>query len=235
MAAMIPILVTTRPQKAGAAFAASVLDELGTDLPVISAPAFRIVPLPYDQGTPAGYIFTSAQAAAFAPPGNGMQAWCVGDATSHAAQSKGYTVRNARGDAAALTAMIAAARPTGPLVHLAGRHRHGDIANQLSAAGIPCTTVIAYDQVATDLPPALVAAARQITPLVAPVFSARSAQGLLKISGHASLHVIAISAAVASLFEQFNGVRVLTAGHPDADHVRRRTVAVLRDLLAAGD
>ena len=227
---MDPVLIVTRPAPAGPAFADAVQRTLGRAVPVVIAPALRIVPVPYEMPPARGLVFTSARAVAFAPEGAGLTAWCVGGATAAAAAGRGYDVRDADGDAEALVALILAARPDGPLVHLAGRHRRGEIAARLTAAGVSCRAVTVYDQVQEPVPPALIAAAGGPAPLVAPVFSPRSAQGLLSLRRTAPLTVIAISPAVAADFAGLPDATVLTVGHPDADHMREMCVAVLRGL-----
>lgn len=227
---MQPILIITRPDPAGTLFAQDVQRVMRKAVPIINAPALRIVPIAYDMPDASHVIFTSARAVAQAPIGTGLTAWCVGGATAAAADAKGYDVRSADGDADALVAMITAHHPAGPMVHLAGRHRRGAIAARLTAAGLRCTTIEAYDQVALPVPQSLIDAAAGSAPLVAPIFSARSAQGLLDLTYTAPLHIVAISAAVANLFCHIPQARALTVGHPDADHMTDMTIAVLRGL-----
>jgi uroporphyrinogen-III synthase len=227
---MQPILIITRPATASAEFAHDVQRTMGAELFVLHAPALQIVPLDYLMPDAAHVIFTSARAVAQAPLGKGLTAWCVGGATAAAAQAKGYDVRSAAGDACALVAMIASQRPVGPMVHLAGRHRRGAVAARLTAAGLRCTTIEAYDQIALPMPQSLIDAAAGSARLVAPVFSARSAQGLLDLTFIAPLHIVAISASVANLFRCVPGASILTVDHPDADNMRDMTVAVLRGL-----
>ena len=227
---MPPILIITRPAPAGEAFAAAIRDAFARPVEVIHAPALRIDPVPFAMPDARHVIFTSARAVAQAPDGTGMTAWCVGGATTAAAAGKGYDVHSADGDADALVALILSHRPAGPLVHLAGRHRRGAIDARLTAAGLRCTTVEVYDQISQPPPEPLIRAAAGTAPLVAPVFSPRSARGLLDLTITAPLHVVAISPAVAALFKSLRPASLLTVGHPDADHMRDMTVAVLRGL-----
>ncbi len=232
---MEPILIITRPAPLGSDFAAAVTEAYGGPLPIIFAPALQITPLNYIMPEVAHVIFTSARAVARAPDGTGLTAWCVGNATAQAALSKGFNVENAAGDADALVKLIGSQRPVGPMVHLAGRHRRGDIAARLTAAGLHCTTVEVYDQIAVPIRQELIAAAAGSAPLVVPIFSPRSAQNVLKLNFAAPLHIVAISDAVAGLFHRINTTTLLTVGHPDADHMRDMTVAVMRSLSDAGD
>ncbi|WP_386679324.1 uroporphyrinogen-III synthase [Loktanella sp. R86503] len=227
---MQPILIITRPDPAGVLFAQDVTRRIGKAVSILNAPAIRIEPLPFQAPDAAHVIFTSSRAVAQAPHGSGKTAWCVGGATAAAATANGYDVRSADGDADALVAMIINERPGGRMVHLAGRHRRGAIAARLTAAGLICTTVEVYDQVALPMPQALIDAVAGTKPIVVPVFSARSGQGLCTLSFAAPLHVVAISAAVADLFRHIPQARILTVGHPDANHMTDMTVAVLRSL-----
>ena len=232
-AAMNPILIISRPSPAGQTFADAVARACTVPYRVLHAPALHIVPLAFDMPAVQHVIFTSAHAVMRSAPGQGLTAWCVGGATAAAAAAKGYTVNSADGDADALVALILSQPPTGPMVHIAGRHRRGAVAARLTAAGLRCATVEAYDQVPQPLPEAVTAAAAGTDPLVAPVFSPRSAQGLLTLQGTAPLHVVAISPAVAALFKAMKPATLLTVGHPDADHMRDMTVALLCGLAGA--
>ncbi|SHF06546.1 uroporphyrinogen-III synthase [Loktanella atrilutea] len=233
---MEPILIITRPAPSGEAFARSVIAALGRAVPVIDAPALQIVPIAYQFPDDASQIiFTSPRAVVLAPDGNGRTAWCVGNATAAAAAARHYAVHSAAGDADALVGLILAQRPRGRLVHLAGRHRRGAIAARLTAAGLRCDTIEIYDQVPLDVPDTLHQATQGDAPLVAPIFSPRSAQGLRNLSYRAPLHIVAISPAVAAAFRGLDAATLLTTGHPDADHMRDMTVAVLRSLTAPDD
>ncbi|SEN12804.1 uroporphyrinogen-III synthase [Loktanella fryxellensis] len=227
---MEPILLITRPAPAGVQFAATVAAGLDVPHRVLHAPALQITPLDYRMPDAAGVIFTSARAVSLAPMGAGLRAFCVGDATSAAATARGYSVMNAAGDADALVALILQHRPPGPLVHLGGRHRRGAIAERLTAAGVPCTTVVVYDQMRLPEGDLLREAASGDTPVVAPVFSLRSAGGVLALDWRAPLHVVAISAVVADAFAALAPARLLTVAHPDADHMVQMTRATLWGL-----
>ncbi|MFZ3580664.1 uroporphyrinogen-III synthase [Loktanella sp. DJP18] len=232
---MDAILIMTRPAPAGTDFADTVTVAYGHTLTVIQSPALRIEPLPYAMPDTRNVVFTSARAVEQAPPGDGLTAWCVGRATAEAAEARGYATYSADGDAESLVALVLSRRPHSPLVHIAGRHRRGAVAARLTEAGLRCTTVEAYDQVPLPVPEELQLAAAGSIPLVAPVFSPRSAQGLLGLSFTAPLHVVAISPAVATLFRPMKPATLLTVGHPDADHMRDMTVAVLRGLAGTGE
>ncbi|RYH04247.1 uroporphyrinogen-III synthase [Salipiger sp. IMCC34102] len=222
-----PVLVVTRPAPKGEAFARAVCQDMARPPRVILSPAFAVQPT--GAAVPGGdVIFTSARAVDIAPPGTGT-AWCVGDATAQAAEAKGWTARSARGDVEALVTLILSMRPAGPLTHLAGAQRRGDIARRLTQAGVRCETVELYTQVPLAPATALLDAAREGAPLVAPVFSPRSVAGLALAGRVAPLHIVAISAAVAHEAQRLNAERVLTAARPDAVHMLEATTRALAD------
>lgn len=227
---MDPILIITRPAPAGPRFAEAVTVALGSPVTVIQVPAFRIVPLSAMVPQVPHLVFTSVNGVMAAPDMPGAVAWCVGAATAKAARARGFVTEVAEGDAEALIALILSRRPEGAMLHLAGRHRRGQVAERLTEAGLQCTAVEVYDQIAEPPPATLIAATGGVLPLVAPVFSPRSAQGLLDLRPTAPLHVIAISPAVAKVMAALQPATLLTAAHPDADHMQDMTVAVLRGL-----
>ena len=227
---MDPTLIITRPAPAGPGFAAAVLAMLDSPVAVIHAPAFRITPLAAKVPQVAHVIFTSVNGVAAAPAMPGAMAWCVGQATGRAARARGFESCVAGGDAEALIALILSERPQGRMVHLAGRHRRGAVAERLTAAGVPCDTVEVYAQIAEPPTAALIAIAKGTSPLVAPVFSPRSAQGLLAVRPTAPLHVIAISPAVAEVMAELMPATLLTAIKPYAHQMENMTAKVIQRL-----
>ena len=221
-----PLLVMTRPEDAARAFVARLEARCG---PVewLHAPAFVLAATGAE--VPAGAaIFTSANGVAFAPEGHGQTAWCVGAATAAAATVRGWRAVSADGDAGALVALILAERPKGPLWHLAGEDRRGDVAARLSAAGLEAGTVTLYRQVPLAPTDALRRAFAGTRPLVAPVFSPRSVAGLRADGRRAPLAVAAMSDAVAEAAQALAPDRILTAAHPDADHMLTATVTLMQ-------
>ncbi|WP_067224391.1 uroporphyrinogen-III synthase [Stappia indica] len=106
----------------------------------------------------------------------------VGEATARAARAAGFAdTHAAEGDLIALAAALRAALPRGSeVLHLAPRDRSGDLAALLQDAGIGCRLVELYamdpvGHLPEDVRAALVAGSG---PVVAPVYSRRSAQAL---------------------------------------------------------
>lgn len=106
----------------------------------------------------------------------------VGEATARVARAAGFAdTHAAEGDLAALAAALRAALPRGSKVlQLAARNRSGDLAGLLAPAGIACRLVELYAMepvgiLPQDIRTALSAGAE---PVLAPVYSRRSAQAL---------------------------------------------------------
>ena len=235
------VLLLTRPEPAARRFAAEAVQAVGPFAQVVVSPLQRIVPLaplpdlPWD----AALAFTSengvAMAAALlagAGTGGRRRAYCVGARTAEAAAAAGFEARAAEGCAETLLAAILADPPPGPVVHVAGRHQRGDLAERLRAAGLQATRVTAYDQQAADLSDTARAALAGERPVVAPLFSPRSATLLaerLPAPPNAPLLLACLSPAVAKAW---------TGPRPAATRIAERPSAAdlcdaLRALLSA--
>jgi uroporphyrinogen-III synthase len=169
-------LLLTRPRAMSERFAAEVAER---DLPVdiVIVPLMEIVATdaPPSLTADTGVIFTSSQAVARAGPGDGRRAWCVGARTTEAARTAGFDAVLAGACADVLVARLLQERPSGPLVHLRGRHQRGDVAARLCDAGLQVTSHVLYDQV--EVPPgAAFTTALRHSPLWVPLFSPRSAE-----------------------------------------------------------
>lgn len=204
-AAAEPVLLLTRPEPAARRFLDDLSAALGAGAGVpraVLAPLMAIdaVAAPLPEGV-AGLVLTSANALDHVPPGlpRGLPAWCVGDRTAAAARAAGFAAISAGGDAEALIRLILGQRPRGPLLHLRGEHARGEVAARLSAAGLPCAEAVVYRQHPLPLGPAARAVLAGGAPVVAPLFSPRTAS-LLAEEGpfQAPLHLVAISAAAAA-------------------------------------
>jgi len=216
-----------------AGFANAVSDKLNAPFGIVLAPAFRIAALKADapQARIDHVVFTSRNGVIHAPRVTDAVAWCVGDATAQAARQMGYRVMVADGDADALVALMTQRKPQGSIVHFAGRHRRGQVAQRLRAAGLTARTITVYAQIDLDPPDDLVRASRGSAPLVVPVFSPRSGRALLSLSPTADIHLIAISAAVAAEMAPLQPVSVLTLDKPDADAMVAATIDILRRMV----
>lgn len=199
-----PIVLLTRPEAQSARFAEALharMPGLGIVCSPLLSPRFMPVTLPAERF--AALILTSqtgAQAAGRLRAALPDRAYCVGASTAQTAQEAGFAALSAEGDAEALLALILA-QPMAPLLHLRGREARGDLARRLSAQGLPTQELVVYAQ--EECP--LTAEARTLLqgdrPVLAPVFSPRSAQILraacAEAGARAPLTLIAMSPAVA--------------------------------------
>ncbi|MBH0237913.1 uroporphyrinogen-III synthase [Methylobrevis albus] len=218
---------------------------------VLAAPMLAIVPMVdwparLPQGLvdrpPAALLATSAAAfAAGLPPAlAALPVLCVGASTAAAARAAGcVVVESADGDVAALAALArrrirtdADGAAASSLLYLAGRDRTGDLAGDLTRAGLAVTTVETYAaEMAETLPAPVVAALAAGAVDVVVVASARTARafaaGLVRAGladRLAGLTVAAISAAAAAPLA--GAGRILTAATPDGESLDRLVVAL---------
>lgn len=232
-ALMTPTLIVTRPKAQSDAFAAQVQAAYGQPLSVIVSPLIEIRPVPATVPQVDAVIFTSAngvQAAAALGLPQGLQAWCVGGKTAAAAQAAGFDPITGPGDAEGLLHDILSARPAGSIAHIRGKHARGDLAARLTAAGIDCADIVAYDQVALDLNgPALKALGGQ-NPVVLPLFSPRSCTILYEQGPFtAPIHAVALSNAVAESLPASQGWSVKIASRPDSAAMLEAVLGQLGD------
>lgn len=227
-------VIVTRPEPDATRFG-EALRRAG--LAPILAPllSIRVLPGPaLDEG--ARVAFTSANGVrAVRAPRQGI-AFAVGEATAAAARASGWeTVFASGGDVAALSSTIsdeyARGAFEGPILHIAGSDRAGDLVAMLSARGVPALRRVAYDA----------AAAKRLSPEVeaalgagasATFFSARTARVFMDLIGRqdaagglAAASAVALSAAAAEPLRAGHWRRIGVARRPDAE-------AVIEALLA---
>ncbi|PTE22664.1 uroporphyrinogen-III synthase [Cereibacter changlensis] len=232
-----PFLLT-RPARQGARFAAALRQRFGEGIRLVTSPL--LAPLFLRPELPAGaatLIFTSETGVeAFRrisaeQPQTAHSAWCVGERTAEAARAAGLSTRSADGDAEALVAQILAAGEAGPLLHLRGAETRGEVAKQLTEEGIPATEAVVYDQRPQPLSDEALALLQGPEPVIAPLFSPRTAALLagelrLRAPG-APLWVAALSPAVAAAAAPLQPARSQTAAHPDAASLIAAIVALI--------
>ncbi|RVT83426.1 hypothetical protein DXV76_14410 [Rhodobacteraceae bacterium CCMM004] len=198
-----PLVLLTRPAAQSERFAEALRARIGGAADIVVAPVMKIVfrpapPVP-ERAT---LVFTSENGVAAMPDDAlaGRALWAVGPRTAAALRARGVRCRDGGGDAVALAQALVAARPAGPVLHLAGVHTAGDVAGTLRRAGIPAERHTVYDQVAEPLSAAGQAALAGIAPVILPLFSPRSARLLRSevARARAPLAAVAISDAVAA-------------------------------------
>lgn len=219
-----PTLLLTRPEAGADRFAAQLRARLGEGIRILASPllAPHWLRPPVPPGPWGAVIFTSESAvgalcALGAPPGLAI---CVGDQTTATAQKAGFAARSAGGDVSALIELIRNAPPTGPLLYARGQDTTGDLAKRLTALGFPVTELVVYEQRPTPLASEAMQLLAGQTPVIAPVFSPRTASLLAKDAAvrerTAPLWVAALSPAVAAPLEQARPERMVCAARPDA-------------------
>ncbi|MCX7558211.1 uroporphyrinogen-III synthase [Sulfitobacter sp. F26204] len=223
-----PKLLLTRPKQSAARFAA----ELSVDSNrVCISPLLEIVPkenLPdlaqFDQ-----VIFTSVNAVAVAPDGNQRRAFCVGKQTEKAALAKGWRIELVALNADALVAAIRERAVAGSLVHLAGAHRRGEIAERLRHCGMDVSVVTLYEQHLRFLSPKAQSLLAGEAPVIVPLFSARTAAQFVDQAQCLDRAVIvAISATVAGIVKGLPIADMLIAKTPTGEEMKRLVEKLLR-------
>ena len=222
-----PTLLLTRPEDQSKAFLAECEARAGRRLPAVISPLMRIVPtgLVPDLDAYATVILTS---------GNGVR--CL----SELASLSGRAVRTVGEKTAELARAVGAeARVRGevvesflasdeeirdPVIFCRGEHSRGDLAARLREKGLEVDEAVIYDQQAMPLTSAARTLLTGTTPVVAPVFSPRTAT-LLKSHGNLSgpLTIVAMSAAVADALGE--GAIVEVAPHPTSEAMQSAVLA----------
>ena len=233
----LAILLMTRPRGASARFVAQLPDAVRDRVTVCISPLMGIEPLaaPVDWQDAAGVIFTSANAVDVLSDDDqrrDLPAYCVGDATARAARARGWSAREMGGKADALVAGLLAAPDPGPLLHLGGVHTRGNIVERLRQAGRSARAQAIYDQVAIPLSEAAHRSLRGTRPVIAPIFSPRTARHFARqLSATAPLLLGALSDAVAKPLRGLTREPVRIAETPTAAAMS----AVVQILLARAD
>lgn len=157
-----------------------------------------------------------AAAAATLTGNRAVPAYCVGEVTARAARDAGWDATCVGLDANELVAALTHSRPAAPLLHLRGVHASGDIAGRLSAAGLPTQAQAIYDQQLLTPTPEALDALTGALPIIAPLFSPRTARHFATLPATAPLHLLALSEAVAEPLRAMEFRELLIAAQPDA-------------------
>ncbi|WP_226779958.1 uroporphyrinogen-III synthase [Oceaniglobus trochenteri] len=213
-------LLLTRPRAQSLAFGEDCR-AAGFAGEIVISPILEIRPVPMTARPPKGamLVFTSVngveQAAAQCDL-NGFEGFAVGDRTAGVARAHGMTCHSAGGDLRDLVALLQAEQPRGPLWHLRGAHRAGDLGALLGDHGAGVQDVVVYDQAALPLTDRAQALLAQGGRVIVPLFSPRSAALVSEAAQGATAHLlpIAISAAAAACWAAPGQCRVVEK--PDA-------------------
>ncbi|MEE4120911.1 MAG: uroporphyrinogen-III synthase [Paracoccaceae bacterium] len=229
-------LLLTRPRPAALRFAAELEAATGPFAATVISPLLDIVPSgPFPRvSAEAALAFTSENAVAIAASRlapAGRRAWCVGTRTAEAARAAGFDAVVAGGDADALVALLLAERPMGEIVHLAGGHQRGDLAERLAAGGLTARRAVIYDQAPVPPTAEALAALGGPRPVLLPLFSPRSAAlaAAMAEGAAAPLLLAALSPAVARGWGGPAPMALVTASRPESEAL----IDAISSLLAA--
>ncbi len=226
-----PSLLLTRPRASAERFVASLDSALLKRANVCISPLIEIVekdPVP-DLGAYAGVIITSAHGVAFGPMGAGRSAYCVGETTAKAAQARGWRVKCQEQTADILAETICHKKVRGPLAHLAGAYRRGEMAERLAGTNIKVDVFTLYDQVLKSLSDEAQRMLSWELPVIVPLFSPRTAmqfaQEAIETRG---VVVVAISPAAAEPLKDIEVGKIEIAAAPTGDEMRLSVEMLLR-------
>lgn len=222
MTAHRPVLLLTRPGVNSDVFAGQIAARLGDMVDVVVSPLIEIayLPGPLALSGVRGLIFTSGngvEAAAALTPNRDLPAYCVGPSTTRRADGAGWRAEMAGPDAGSLVRRLKALRPDAPLLHLRGRHARGDIAAQLTEAGLPVREQIVYDQHPLPLSDTARACLKGPAPVIVPLFSPRSARLFAEADPGPVAAIAAMSHAVADALPDGLARRVVVADAPNSE------------------
>ena len=157
-------------------------------------------------------------------------AFCVGPRTTETARAAGFQAISADGDVHALAALIRAAHPQGPLLHIRGEDVAGNLSETLTNRGIETHSAILYAQRPCPLSPAALTLLQGDGPVLVPLFSLRSALILaqaLPADAKAPLWIAAISPAAATEAQALTPARLTIAPHPDGGNMLQTVIQML--------
>nr|WP_281361073.1 uroporphyrinogen-III synthase [Sulfitobacter maritimus] len=221
-----PRLLLTRPPQSSAVFLKRLPSALHKG--VVVSPLIEIVPSgdAPDLSGYAGVIFTSANAVANAPAGEGRPAYCVGPQTTEAALAAGWQAQMSGFDAVSMIAELSGRADLGPLLHLAGLHRRGDIAGDLTATGLTTDVHTLYEQRLLALSDEAQHLLQGDDPVLVPLFSPRSAAQFAREAARtAQVLAVSISDAAAQALEglplRAHDVAALPTGEAMAEAVEK--------------
>lgn len=215
-----PTLLLTRPDAQSRGFLAECEAVLGRRIPAVIAPVMKIVDvgdLP-ELDRFETIIATSSHAVRrLGTEGalRGRRLFAVGEVTAELARGFGANAEALGQDIVAFLDNYDAIHA--PCVYVRGQHVRLDLASELTRRGVECEEAVVYDQVAQPLGRAGAALLAGGTPVVAPLFSARTAELLGRTSDiRAPLTVIAMSSAVAAAWSGAGDLRIVAEPTSDA-------------------
>ncbi|WP_177220452.1 uroporphyrinogen-III synthase [Poseidonocella sedimentorum] len=230
-------MLITRPEAAARRFALTLKRAR-----VIVSPLMRLAPAPPEEVSALlaepfdALIFTSENAVHVVrdlPGLAGRTAFVPGPRTAEAAEEAGLTAVCAEGDARNLLALLLLRARDLRLLYLRGAEVARDLATPLLGAGISVREKVVYRQIEVPISAEAKAALEGTQPVIAPLFSARSAALLLPhLSARAPVRPIAISAGTAAVlptpFREQTVVAAAKNGSAMSEAVQRQIDALVR-------
>ncbi|MYA89959.1 MAG: uroporphyrinogen-III synthase [Boseongicola sp. SB0662_bin_57] len=211
-----PTLLLTRPEAQSASFLADCERRLGQRIPAVISPVMDIIPVaePPDLNEFATIVAASGNAVRqLGDSLEGRIVLTVGEATAGLARGFGARAKALGETAESFLERIG--EVAFPVIVCRGRHARCNLAERLSAQGANAVDVVLYDQAPRPLSRAAHALLAGSSPVLAPVFSPRSARLLSCHSATAPVMVLAISEAARAAWRGDAEFRV--ARHPTAD------------------
>ena len=227
----------TRPRAASQRFVAQLPTRVRSRVEVIYSPILEIKPLPVtiDTSGVRGLIFTSANAVNAAVSlgvSRQLPAFCVGPATTGTAKGAGWKATMVGATAEELVAFLLKHRPESPLLHLRGEHTRGNIAHRLTESGLTVREQAVYQQRLLPLTPEAEAAANGTLPVIAPLFSPRTARQFADIwTGSAPLWLAAISQATADPLYSLDYTRLKIAKEPTPKKMQKAVKKLVKHAM----
>ncbi len=186
-------------------------------------------------GDSAGLIFSSANgvnAAALLNVDRRPPAYCVGPATTQAAQDAGWDAQMLGATAEALVANLLKLKPRSPLLHLRGEHSRGNVAGRLTESGLTTREQPIYRQQLLPLSDEASQAAEANQPIIAPLFSPRTARQFADVwAGSAPLWLAAISNATAEPLKTLRFERLKIADEPTPDKMQKAVKKLVNHVM----
>ena len=223
-------VLMTRPERQSSEFIARCEREFGERISAVISPVFRIEDVgeipPLDEFRT--LIFTSGHAVrrlGIAGELKGRRVATVGQATAELAREFGASAKAYGDDIETFLANFGGLAD--PCLHLRGRHSRGNLAARLTELRRMTGEAIIYDQIAIPLSREAQNLITGSKPIIAPLFSPRSAELLAKfIRRHRFVKIIAMSEAVADASGSGHDVKI--AEQPTIEAMCGATVAMLR-------
>ena len=229
-------LLLTRPKSMSEQFANMVAEAMPGRFSTVISPLLdiRAEPCSADLSGAQALLFTSRYGVAAFCARSGerhLPALCVGASTARDAKTAGFSVMSANGNVADLAALASQSYipGAGTMVHFRGANTAGDLSGSLIAEGIEAEERIIYDQVSLDFNEMARAALASGAPIIAPLFSPRTAaifaRQITPRDNLSNTTILAMSDAVAACIQNVNA-KAFVLPEPNAETMLRAIATV---------